>query len=126
MLKNVSSTKSISEDIPVTVDVEIDSILEIVEGKNTMKIKFKLIAMWIDEFVTYINLNKEKNTSLSLEQKMALWTPEMVFDNTVDKHRTHFEDTRSDAFIILNNNATPGYSDLNHAHNWKSFNGKDG
>ena len=84
------------------------------------------MAMWIDEFVTYINLNKEKNTSLTLDQKIALWTPEMIFDNTVDKHRTHFEDKISDAFIILNDDATPDHSDLEKIHNWKLYNGKEG
>ena len=70
--------------IKMNVSVGIESILEIIEEKNLIKVKLDIIVSWIDQKLTYINLNPKRKTVLLPEQKTLLWIPNLVFNNTND------------------------------------------
>ena len=70
--------------IKMNVSFGFESILEIIEEKNLIKVKLDIIVLWIDQKLTYINLNPKRKTVLLPEQKTLLWIPNLVFNNTND------------------------------------------
>ena len=112
--------------IKMNVSVDIESILEIVEEKNLIKVKLNVIASWIDEKLTYINLNPKRKTVLFPEQKKYLWIPNLVFNNTNDKFETHFRDSKSVAKVKLIPNAESQFAGLDLVVNSKIFDGSEG
>ena len=107
------------------MSVEIESIMEINEGKNSFKMKYLLNLFWIDEEVTYINLNEMKNTTLSEKQIEYLWIPEFEFMNTVDRIHSGFKEA-SEGIIIRKENAKMEFAPLSEVSNRKSYRGSDG
>ena len=81
--------------------------------------------MWIDEEVTYINLNEVKNTQLDKKQIEALWTPDLVFANSVDREMSNYK-LSSDAVVIRKENAESEFSPLSEVQNTKSYKGHFG
>ena len=105
--------------------MDIESILEINEGKNSFKMKYQLNLFWIDEGVTYVNLNDMKNTTLSEKQIKHLWIPEFEFTNTVDRMHSGFKEA-SEGIVIRKENAKKEFAPLSEASNRKSYRGSDG
>ena len=112
--------------IKMNVSIGIESILEIIEEKNLIKVKLNIIASWIDEKLTYINLNLKRNTVLLPEQKRHLWIPNLVFNNTKHKFETHFRDSKSVAKVKLIPNAESRFAGLDQVVNSKLFDGSQG
>ena len=94
--------------------------------KNVIKVKLNVIASWIDEKLTYINLNPKRKTVLFPEQKTYLWIPNLVFNNTNDKFETHFRDNKSVAKVKLIPNAESQFAGLDLVVNSKIFDGSEG
>ena len=112
--------------IKINVSIEIESILEIVEEKNVIKVQLNVVASWIDEKLTYINLNPKRKTVLFPDQKTDLWIPNMVFNNTNAKFETHFRDSKSVAKVKLIPNAESRFAGLDQVVNSKIFDGSEG
>lgn len=99
--------------------------MEINESKNTFKIKYELNLYWIDEEVTFINLNEVKDTLLNEKQIEALWTPDLVFTNTVNRIKSDYKAT-SNALVIRKETAASEFAPLSETQNSKSYTGHFG
>ena len=112
--------------IKMNVSFGFESILEIIEEKNLIKVKLDIIVLWIDQKLTYINLNPKRKTVLLPEQKKLLWVPNLVFNNTNGKFETHFRDSKSVAKVKLIPNAESSFVGLDQVINSKIFDGSEG
>ena len=64
-------------------------VQDIQEVAQYLKLKFRLSLQWMDARVSFYNIKPEETmNSLSLEERMALWTPTIVFWNTEEQLKT--------------------------------------
>ena len=64
-------------------------IQDIQEVAQYIEVKFKISLQWKDARVMFYNIKPdEKMNSLTMEEKLALWTPTIVFWNTKEQLRT--------------------------------------
>ena len=76
----------------VKIRIELLKILEIGEVQMLFRNKFKLYMQWSDSRVTFYNLQENSilNTLVE-EEKMKIWTPSLIFDNTDQQVQTSMD-----------------------------------
>ena len=72
--------------------LEIDDIVDI---DNIMYIQFGIWSVWKDSRVTFINLNKDKETFISEKEKNMIWLPKYTIwkadgDGMKEDYRPHY------------------------------------
>ena len=73
----------------VKIRIELLQVLEIGEIKMLFSTQYKLHMQWFDQRVTFYNLNDNQElNSLVQDEKHKIWTPALIFDNTVEKIRS--------------------------------------
>ena len=114
------------EKLPVHVEMNIFSVLELNEIDSRMKLQLELHVKWIDPRLVFANLKVgEKRNILSSEQKEKLWVPSLIFENNKEKMKAVFgSDSIGD--IILTEGALFDLSPLNSLIKTKIFKGKHG
>ena len=81
--------------IPITVDLQILSILDVVELEMEFNVKIRLTLSWYDRRLEFYNLKADtKNNLLSLDEKVLLWIPGVIFGNT-DQNEAVLNDVKS-------------------------------
>ena len=76
---------------PVTVDVTMRllKMMRIDEDKNTIDLQFEIMLEWRDYRLDFNNLKEQTYlNALTEEDKMNIWLPMVVFDNTDQKEMT--------------------------------------
>ena len=69
--------------LPINISLDILKILEINEVEGVFEVSFRLHSTWVDERLTYANLNNNSNlNTLTEKEKGDIWTPNIVFSNT--------------------------------------------
>ena len=64
-------------------------IQDIQEVAQYLELKFRINLKWKDARITFYNIKtNEKMNSLSLEEKLSIWTPTIIFWNTKEQLRT--------------------------------------
>ena len=112
--------------IPVHIDMNILSVLELNEINSWMKLQLQLDVKWIDPRLKFANLKTEEQRNiLSKEQKEKLWVPLIIFENNKEKKKALFEND-SIGDIILTENALFHLSPLSSLIKTRIFNGKHG
>ena len=114
------------EKLPVHIEMNIFSVLELNEINSWMKLQLELHVKWIDPRLMFANLKLgETRNILSSEQKEKLWVPSLIFENNKEKMKAVFgSDSIGD--IILTENASFDLSPLNSMIKTKIFKGKHG
>lgn len=80
-------TAMTANDIDISVDIQ--DILEINEISSLFQVQFYLRLTWFDSRLTYYDLRNDTGlNTLSPVEKLAIWVPVLVFDNTDNKIRT--------------------------------------
>ena len=71
------------EKLNVTLSIDVQSILNILEVSQTMALKFDLEEAWVDSRLQFYNLKEdmEMNT-LVYDEKLSIWVPTIIFSNT--------------------------------------------
>ena len=55
--------------------------------------QFKLYIEWFDSRITFYNLHEDSGlNTLVEEEKLKIWTPSLIFDNTDQKVRTRTDE----------------------------------
>ncbi len=81
--------QSSSGKTPVSISVDLLSILEIMEVDGTIAIQLEASLSWRDERLTMYNLKERTDlNTLTTRERNLLWIPEVVFSNTEDKLET--------------------------------------
>ena len=112
--------------IPVHIDMNILSVLELNKINSWMKLQLQLDVKWIDPRLKFANLKTEEQRNiLSSEQKEKLWVPLLIFENNKEKKRALFEND-SIGDIILTEKASFDLSPLNSLIKTRIFKGKHG
>ena len=64
-------------------------VQDIQEVAQYLELKFRINLKWKDARITFYNIKtNEKMNSLSLEEKLSIWTPTIIFWNTKEQLRT--------------------------------------
>ena len=73
----------------VTIDFIVFSILEISEADSYMELAFELGLTWQDPRLIFYNLKDALElNALTQDEKLRIWVPQVVFENTRDKSKT--------------------------------------
>ena len=111
-----------NKKIPVHIEMQILSVLQLNEIKSRMKLQLELHVKWIDPRLKFANLKEGEQTNiLSSEQKQKLWVPSLTFANNKKKMKAAFG-SDSIGNIILNENA----KFYQFPNKTRIFNGKHG
>ena len=83
------TTKSI-RTANVNVSVTIVDILDIVEVKHEIELKFHLLLEWLDPRLKFLNLKESLSSNVPTSAEVAnLWLPSVIFSNTKDNEATY-------------------------------------
>jgi hypothetical protein len=108
--------------LPVHIEINILSVLELNEINSWMKLQLKLQMKWIDPRLKFANLKVgEQRNILSPEQKQKLWVPSLIFANNKEKMKAVFG-SNSIGNIILTEKA----KFYQYPNKTRTFNGKHG
>ena len=87
------------------MDIRIISILELDEVRSLMKAQLELTVSWFDPRLEFVDLNADRNNNtIPMSQKLNMWLPEMIFNNTQAKTEAMFHDEFSFASVELSTN----------------------
>ena len=115
--------KSRAEKIPIWIDMNVLSVLELNEINSMMKLQLELQANWIDTRLEFKHLKSGQYANrLSSEEKEKLWLPPLRFANNKKKRKAMFEED-SIGRIFLSQNAS---FHLHALYQTKIYSGKDG
>ena len=107
----------------VVIDVRIKAIRHVDEIGEIFYIKYHIITSWIDRRLTYHNLKEEADFNiLSDEEKLKIWIPKVIFENT-EKTESTLLDQSTIIRIIPDVNHTYTKTNLNHRQNIYLFEG---
>ena len=71
------------ERLKVTLNMDVQNILNIMEVKNILALKFRLEAIWRDSRLQYYNLKTDQElNSLVYIERQQIWVPTILFSNT--------------------------------------------
>ena len=81
------------ERLEVTLNVDVQNILNIIEVKNILSLKFRLEQTWRDSRLQYYNLktDQELNSLIYLERQQ-IWVPTILFSNTREDFTSENDD----------------------------------
>ena len=115
-----------NEKLKILVDIHIDNVLDLDEGRSAMTLKFKMVVEWMDSRLKFINL-KEDNFSniLTAEETEQIWMPVLTFVNTEHQNEAHFNNGSSFNTIKIDPGAKAYLTGYDELRNGKLFNGKD-
>ena len=69
--------------LKVTLDINIQNILNIIEVKKIISLKFRLAETWRDSRLQYFNLKEfEELNTLTISERKKIWVPSILFSNT--------------------------------------------
>ena len=75
--------------VETTIGVLIKDVININENEGSIGFRFKLSMEWRDSRVEFLNLRENsKRNLLSKTEKHSLWTPSLVFYNTLNEEET--------------------------------------
>ena len=75
--------------VEATIGVSIKDVININENEGSIGFRFKLSIEWKDSRVEFLNLrDNSKRNLLSKTEKHSLWTPSLVFYNTLNEEET--------------------------------------
>ena len=109
--------------VPLKVDVNIQSILDINEVGSLMQMQIFVSLTWIDSRVEFINLNDGANI-LSNDQLSKLWLPTLTFPNTKNLLTVQFGDTESIGRVKTSKGIVVSNSPLYNLRNEKIYSGQ--
>ena len=69
-------------EVPVTLSIWIDDILEVSEIGGSLDMKFGISMTWIDYRIIFHNLKMGNQNSISGDELARLWIPQLIFKNT--------------------------------------------
>ena len=69
-------------EVPVTLSIWIDDILEVSEIGGSLDMKFGINMTWIDYRIIFHNLKMGNQNSISGDELARLWIPQLIFKNT--------------------------------------------
>ena len=115
--KIIDNTSPLDKDLPppvytnltaISVNIHLDSILEIDEVGMTFKAKFLLWNEWIDWRISCYDLNEWLNI-LTKKEMSQIWVPYLMFENGLDdENGLNTENGQSKNAAVLRN-TTGGY-----------------
>ena len=74
------------------ISVSIIDVINIDENKGSIGFRFKLSMEWKDSRVEFLNLrSNRKRNLLSKNEKHSVWTPSLVFYNTLNDKETELD-----------------------------------
>ena len=90
--------------LDIQVDVTIKNIVKIDEVDKLFHVSFGLDVSWFDSRLQFNNLKPGKNLNvLTPAQVNQIWTPEIIFLNTVDESHTNLDDASIRVDLNKNN-----------------------
>ena len=87
--------------VETVVGVSIEDVINIFEKDGSIGLRFILTMEWKDARVEFLNLRSDsKRNLLSKAEKNSIWTPSLVFYNTLNKEETEL-DYYSNLFVKM-------------------------
>ena len=108
----------------VFFDLSIWDIVEINEKEGFFKSKILFTRKWIDQRVTFCNIQNEAAlNAINPEEQKLLWTPWTVFNNIEDREKYTLADSEPAWRVIPNPNNSFVIADKDFLHNTYLFDG---
>ena len=118
-----SSQNESDRRVKVDVSVDIVNILNILEIKSIIQVRFFLYLSWHDPRLVFFNLKSDSGLNvLSKEEREGLWLPKLVFSNTADMQSTLVDDN---AVLSVQRDGQYQVQDITEAENKYLYDGKD-
>lgn len=105
---DIPSLKPDFKEQMLTVNVQINRILELKDVEMNMLIDFFLEIEWIDAGLTFVNLNENMELNLISQKNVhKMWIPKLVFDNDDEVNPLPLDDNVA-IFVKKMDNGTYG------------------
>ena len=87
IIKILGEFFTVEDKLEIYTTIQIKNILEVDEVRSSLTLQLKLELRWIDSRLKYFNLNKKSDmNTLSASELEEIWTPDLLFVNTKEKH----------------------------------------
>ena len=87
IIKILGEFFTVEDKLEIYTTIQIKNILEVDEVRSSLTLQLKLELRWIDSRHKYFNLNKKSDmNTLSATELEEIWTPDLLFVNTKEKH----------------------------------------
>ena len=118
-----SSQNDSDRRVKVDVSVDLVNILNILEIKSIIQVRFFLYLSWHDPRLVFFNLKADSGLNvLSTEERGKLWLPQLVFSNTADRESTLVDD---DAVLSVQRDGQFQVQDVTEAENKYLYDGRE-
>ena len=105
----------------VNISLTVTDILDIVEVKHEIELKFHLLMEWFDSRLKFHNLKPSLSSNVPTEEEIAsLWLPNVIFSNTKDNEATYLT---PDTIIAVKREGTIAHAGAEAVHEVNIFDG---
>ena len=105
------------------ISVLIEDVINIFEKEGSIGFRFILSMEWKDSRLDYLNLRDERQRNLLSEsERSSVWTPSLIFYNTLNKEKTLLDD---DSNLFVKKNGGFAYAGTNVVDEGKLFKGSE-
>lgn len=110
----------------VSIDIDIDNVLELDENLSIMTLQFKMTLEWTDARLKFINLKTDPmKNELSKAESQSIWMPVLVFSNTEHRDIATFKNSSGFNTVKINPGAKAYPTDWSQLKNGMIYSGKD-
>ena len=117
-------TFSAFSELPVYMDVKIESLLNIDEVHSLLQVQLQISLTWQDQRLEFVNLKPDGN-QLTEEHKRNLWLPKLIIPNTKEKITVSFDGNNSTGRVKPIAGKKGKRTDLSYLRQEKFFHGRN-
>ena len=107
----------------VNISIAVTDVLDIVEVKHEIELKFHLLMEWFDPRLKFHNLKESLSSNVPTEAEIAsLWLANVIFSNTKDNEATYLT---PDTIIAVMREGTIAHADAEAVDEVNIFDGAE-
>ena len=107
----------------VNISLTITDVLDIVEVKHEIELKFHLLMEWYDSRLKFHNLKQSLSSNVPTEKEInSIWLPNLIFSNTKNNDATYLT---PDTIIAVMREGTIAHADAEAVHEVNIFDGAE-